>query len=157
MMPEKFNIRNSLLSHWTTDLIGTSSSFSFNLIVHITAGLLFSFKVLTTPYLLLLFGVISPILFTLCLYSIIRNGTGQLFNEPLPSTFISRSGNRVLMTFDICLIIGFALLIYFGPLNYFLFRFLQTVFFPCMMLVLLRLVFLSSMIERYDNEDERMI
>jgi hypothetical protein len=156
-MPEDFPFKNSLLSHWTNNLIGTSTSFSFNLFIHLTAGLLYSFKVITSPYLLLLFGVISPILFTLCLYSFIRNGTVRLFNEPLPSAFISRSGNRTLMTFDIFLIIGFALLIHFDMLNYFLFRFLQTVFFPCMMLVFLRFVFLSSIIERHDNEDERMV
>lgn len=147
---------NSLLHHWMVNLVGTNTAFSFNLTINLSAGLMYSFKVLPTPYLLLLFGVISPILFTLCLYSFIRNGSGYLLNEPLPIVFVSRAGNRLLMTFDICLIIGFALLIYWGPLNYFLFRFLQTVFFPCMMLVFLRFLFINSMIEKHGGESDGM-
>lgn len=147
---------NSLLHHWMVNLVGTNTAFSFNLTINLSAGLMYSFKVLPTPYLLLLFGVISPILFTLCLYSFIRNGSGYLLNEPLPLAFVSRAGNRLLMTFDICLIIGFALLIYWGPLNYFLFRFLQTVFFPCMMLVFLRFLFINSMIEKHGGESDGM-
>ncbi len=150
------NNKNSLLHHWVENLVGTSTSFSFNLIINFSAGLIYSFKILPSPYLLLLFGVISPILFTLCLYFFIRNGSGQLFNEPLPLVFISRAGNRLLMTFDICLIIGFALLIFWGPLNYFLFRFLQTVLFPCMMLIFLRVLFLNKMIEKYSNSSDEM-
>lgn len=148
--------KNNLLHHWMVNLVGTNTAFSFNLTINLSAGLMYSFKVLPTPYLLLLFGVISPILFTLCLYSFIRNGSGYLLNEPLPLVFVSRAGNRLLMTFDICLIIGFALLIYWGPLNYFLFRFLQTVFFPCMMLVFLRFLFINSMIEKHGGESDGM-
>ena len=155
-MSEKTIIEKNLLHHWMENLVGSNSSFSFNLIVNLTAGLIYSFKIVPSTYLLFLFGVISPILFTLCLYSFIRNSSGELFNEPLPAAFISRSGNRLLMTFDICLIIGFALLIYIGPLNYFLFRFLQTVFFPCMMLVFLRVLYISHMIENRGETNDDM-
>jgi len=147
-MPEDNNFENSLLYHWLRNLVGTNTAFSFNLFITLTAGLLYSFKVISSPYLLLIFGVISPIIFTLCLYFFIRNGSGELLNEPFPKVFISRAGNRLLMTFDICLIIGFSLLIYLGPLNYFLFRFLQTIFFPGMLLVFLRVLYVSRLIEK---------
>lgn len=149
-------IKNGLFSYWTENLVGSSASFSFNLFMNLSAGIIYSFKIIPSPYLLALFGVVSPILFTLCLYDHIRNGSGLLLNEPLPTAFISRAGNRLLMTFDISLIIGFALLIYFGPLNYFLFRFLQTIFFPCMMLVLLRVIYLSNRFGNYNEENDLM-
>lgn len=151
------SLENSLLYHWLKNLVGSSTLFSFNLFTNLTAGLLFSFKVFTSPYLLLLFGVFSPILFTLCLYNFIRKGSGIILNESFPKAFVSKGGSLLLMTFDICLIIGFALLIYFGPLNYFLFRFLQTVFFPGMMLVFLRLLYISRMIENNEGESDYMI
>ena len=148
---------NSLLHHWLGNLVGTNTSFSFNLVINLTAGLIYSFKIISSPFLLLLFGVVSPILYTLCLYSYIRNGSGNILNEPLPLVFVSRAGNRLLMTFDICLIIGFALLIYFGPLNYFVFRFLQTLFIPCMMLIFLRVIFISNIIEKHGNNNDGML
>jgi hypothetical protein len=153
-MSKDLNFKENILTHWINNLVGTNNAFVFNLLINLVGGLLYSFKVFPSPYLLLLFGIVSPILFTLCLYSYIRNGSGMLLNEPLPIAFVSRSGNRVLMTFDICLIIGFALLIFFGPLDYFLFRSLQTLFFPCMLLVMLRVLYLSNMNETHDNDYE---
>ena len=153
-MSEGTNIKNSLFSHWTLNLVGTSTSFSINFFINLIGGLIYSFKVVPSIYLLILFGIVSPILFTLCLYDFIKNCSGDFLGEAIPGAFVSRSGNRMLMLFDICLIIGFALLIYFGPLNYFLFRFLQTVFFPCIMLVLLRFIYLSRMNRIVENDDE---
>jgi len=155
-MPESFDYENKLLFYWLKNLVGTRALFTFNLTIHLSAGLIYSFKILPSPHLLLLFGVISPILFTLCLYTIIRNGSGYLLDEPIPNAFVSRSGNLLLMTFDICLIVGFALLIYFGPLNYFLFRFVQTIFFPCTMLVLLRVLLISQRIGSNEDENDVM-
>jgi len=153
-MPEDNNFENSLLYHWLGNLVGTNTAFSFNLFVTLSTGLLYSFKVIPSPYLLLIFGVISPIIFTICLYNLIKNGSGYLMNEPLPKAFVSRSGNQLLMTFDIFLIIGLSLLIYLGPLNYFLFRFLQTLFFPGMLLFFLRVLYVSRLIEKNDRKDE---
>jgi len=145
---------NNLFSHWSANLVGTSTSFSINLLITLMGGLVYSFKVLPSIYLLILFGIVSPILFTLCLYDFIKNSSGTFLGESIPSAFVSGDRNRILMRFDIFLIIGFALLIYFGPLNYFLFRFLQTVFFPCMMLVLLRFIYLNQLNQKNGGEDE---
>jgi hypothetical protein len=145
-MPNSDNIENRLLYQWLNNLVGSYTAFSLNLGATVVLGLLYSFNIIPSPYLLLIFGVISPIIFTLCMYFLIRNGTGELLNEPLPKVFVSRAGNRILMIFDICLIIGFSVLIYLGPLNFFLFRFLQTVFFPGMLLLLLRLIYVGIII-----------
>mgnify|MGYP001159343492 CR=1 FL=1 len=153
-MPEDIKFENSLLYYWLRNLVGTNSAFSFNLFITLTSGLLYSFKVVPSPYLLLIFGVISPIIFTICLYFFIKNSSGYIMNEPLPKAFLSRSGNSILMTFDICLIIGFSILIYMGPLNYFLFRFLQTIFFPGMLLIFLRVLYINRLIEKGDTGNE---
>jgi len=147
------NFENSLLYLWLRNLVGSSNSFLINLFISITIGLLYSFNILPSPYILLVFGVISPIIFTVLLYFFIRNSQGGFLNEQLPMVFISRAGNKLLMTFDIFLIIGFALLIFYGPLNYFLFRFLQTIFFPSMLLVFLRILFISSNSQNNNSED----
>ncbi len=151
-MSEDSKIKNSLFSHWTVNLVGSNTTYSLNLFINLFGGLLYSFKVVPSVYLLILFGVVSPILFTLCLYNFIKNSSGAFLGDTIPDAFVSRSGNRLLMLFDVCLIIGFALLIYFGPLNYFLFRFLQTVFFPCVMLILLRFIYLSQLNRLNDDE-----
>lgn len=153
-MPNDKKIEDKFLYYWLYNLVGTNTSFIVNIIVTITAGLLYSFKVVPSPYLLLIFGVVSPIIFTLCLYFLIRNGSGEFLNEQFPKVFMSRAGNSFLMIFDICMIVGFALLIYFGPLNYFLFRFLQTVFFPGMLLFFLRVLHVGGMIGDDDFEDD---
>lgn len=152
-MPEDANFENKLLYHWLTNLVGSSSMFSLNLLITVLAGIGFSFKIIQSPYVLLLFGVISPIIFTLCLYNFVRNSSGSILNEQIPKAFLSRTGNLMMMFFDVFLIIGFALLIYLGYLNYFIFRFLQTIFFPVMMLIFLRVLFISRMIEKHDGEE----
>ena len=151
-MTKENNFENRLLYYWLSNLVGSYAIFSLNLTVTVIAGLIYSFKVLTSQYLLLIFGVVSPIIFTICLYFFIRNSSGEILNEPLPKAFVSRAGNRLLMIFDICLIIGFSLLIYFGPLNYFLFRFLQTVFFPGMLLFFLRVLYVSRLVDKHEDE-----
>lgn len=153
-MSEDNRVENSLLYHWIGNLVGTYAAFSFNLFVTVTAGLLYSFKALQSPFILLIFGVISPIIFTLCLYFFIRNVSGEILNEPLPSAFVTRAGNRLLMSFDIFLIIGFSLLIYLGPFNFFIFRFLQTIFFPGMLLVFLRVLYVGRLIGKNDRGND---
>ena len=153
-MSKDKKFEDKLLYHWLSNLVGTYTMFSVNLFVTLTLGLLYSFKIVPSPYILLVFGVVSPIIFTLCLYFFIRNGSGEFLNEPFPKVFVSRAGNTFLMMFDICLIIGFALLIYLGPFDYFLFRFLQTMFFPGMLLFFLRVLYVNSGSDNSDDDDE---
>jgi len=146
------NAENNILYHWLENLVGSNNSFLINLFITLTFGFLYSFKVLPSPYILLVVGVISPIIFTLILYSYIRNGSGEFLGQAFPKAFISRASNKLLMTFDICLIIGFALLIYLGFLDYFFFRFLQTIFFPGMLLVFLRILYLNTGIQNFRDD-----
>lgn len=152
-MSEDNRFESSLLYRWMGDLVGTYSAFLFNLFVTITIGLLYSFNVFQSPFILLIFGVISPTIFTLCLYFFIRNISGNILNEPFPRAFITRAGNRLLMSFDIFLIVVFSLLIYLGPLNFFIFRFLQTIFFPVMLLVFLRALYVSKLTGKNEEKD----
>ena len=153
-MSKDLNPNSSLITHWTINLVGSSSIFTINLLISLLGGLSYSFKITESIYALAFFGVVLPALFTLCLYGFIKEHTDSILGMAVPKAFISRAGNRLMMLLDISLIIGFALLIYFGPLNYFLFRFLQTVFFPCLLLIFLRALFLSRVLGKFLDEDD---
>lgn len=135
---------NKLIRHWTKNLVGTRNGFFINLTITLLSGFLYSFKVIPFPFMLLIFGVVSPVIFTVCLYTMIFDSHGLIDIESFPKAFLSRSGNRLMMLFDILLIIGFALLINANVINNLLFRFLQTVFFPATLLVLLRIIYLGE-------------
>lgn len=152
-MTEEFNPDKSLITHWTTNLVGSGSAFSINLLVSLIGGILYSFKLTQSVLILAFFGVVLPALFTLCLYGFIKEHANSIIGIAVPKPFISRAGNSLLMLFDIFLITGFALFIYYGPLNYFLFRFIQTVIFPCLLLIFLRVLFLSRVLGRFLDED----
>jgi len=153
-MSEEFNSNKSLITHWTTNLVGSSTIFSINLLISLIGGILYSFKVTQSEFVLAFFGVVLPALFTFCLYGFIRDHAESVLANAVPKAFVLRASNRLLMLLDISLITGFALLIYFGPLNYFLFRFLQTIFFPCLLLIFLRVLFLSRVLGKFLDEDD---
>ncbi|HCT29613.1 MAG TPA: hypothetical protein DIW31_02515 [Bacteroidales bacterium] len=152
-MLKDLSSNNSLITHWTINLVGTSAIFSINLIISLIGGLLYTFKITQSIYILAFFGVVLPALFTFCLYGFIKDNSESILGNVVPKVFISRASNRLLMLFDVCLIIAFAVLIYFGTLNYFLFRFLQTVLFPCLLLIFLRTLFLSKMFDKFLDEN----
>lgn len=138
------NQKDSILLYWTKNLVESPSTFSFNLLISFTAGTLYSFRLITSDYLLLIFGTVSPILFTLCLYELLLNTNGELLGESLPTIFTKKSISRFVMFFDCSIIVLFAALIHFNILNYFLTRFLQTILFPILLLVLLRGAYITQ-------------
>lgn len=152
-MSEEFNSNKSLITHWTINLVGSGTVFTINLFLSLVGGILYSFKVTQSEFVLAFFGVILPALFTFCLYGFIRDHAESVLGNAVPKAFVLRASNRLLMLLDISLIIGFALLIYFGPLNYFLFRFLQTIFYPCLLLIFLRVLFLSRVLGNFFDEE----
>jgi hypothetical protein len=143
--------RKTIIFYWIENLVGTGPRFSLNLLISFFGGILYSFNVWSSVYVLVIFGVISPLLFTLCLYFIIRNFNEEKLQEYVPRFFKSPNSNMLLMLFDMTIIIGFATLIYTGFLNYFIFRFLQTVVFPILMLLILRMLYISITSEGNDN------
>jgi heme/copper-type cytochrome/quinol oxidase subunit 2 len=144
--------KDSIILYWIENLVGTGPRFSFNLLLSFFGGILYSFNVWSSVYVLVLFGVISPLLFTLCLYFIIRNFNEENLQEYVPRFFKSPNSNMLLMLFDMTIIIGLATLIHIGFLNYFFFRLLQTVLFPILMLFILRILFVSLTSEGDDNQ-----
>jgi hypothetical protein len=93
-------------------------------------------------YMLVVFGVVSPLLFTFCLYSLMPM-LGNLEDSPLPQIFRTRSSNMVVMLFDMLIIVVLALLIHIDVIDYLFFRLLQTVIFPALMLVMLRMLYIG--------------
>lgn len=139
-------VENSLLYYWVKNLVGSGPSYAFNLIITLVFGSLYSFNIVPSPYILLLFGVVSPVIFTICLYFTIRHLSELLPGMAFPRALMSANTNTLMMVFDVCVIIGFASLIYTNILNYFLFRFLQTIFFPALLLIFLRILYVSHLI-----------
>lgn len=130
--------RNGILFFWTQNLVESPTIFSFNLIVSFIAGIVYSFRIIESDYLLLIFGVVSPILFTVCLYSLLFNSQGSVLGQPLPKAFTKIELNRFIMFLDCFIILLFAGFIHFDLLNFFVFRFLQTLFFPILLLIMLK-------------------
>ncbi|MGE0078477.1 MAG: hypothetical protein AB7S48_11500 [Bacteroidales bacterium] len=137
-MGDDGNYKETIISYWTRNLVESSSAFTFNISVSFLAGVLYTFRIIQSPSLLFLFGIISPIIFTICLYDLLLRSNGEVMGQPLPKVFNKANRNRIVMIFDCSLIILFAALIYFNILNYFLFRFLQTLFFPLLLLIMLK-------------------
>lgn len=132
------NPEKTILSFWTQNLVESPSVFAFNFLISFVAGVLYSFKVFPSGYILFLFGVVSPIIFTICLYDLLLSSKGEIMGQPIPKAFNNGKWSKAVMLFDCSLIVLFASLIYLNILNYFVFRFLQTVFFPLLLLVMLR-------------------
>lgn len=125
-------------------MVGTREIYNVNLFVTIVGGALFSFKVFPSPYMLLVFGIVSPILFTICTYQSIKGFKEETLGNNFPKFLTTRYSTYIAMAIDISIILLFALLIYFNILNNFFFRFLQTVFFPIISLSILRFLHLVT-------------
>ncbi len=132
------NSGKTIFSFWTQNLVESPSVFAFNFLISFVAGVLYSFKVFPSGYILFLFGVVSPIIFTICLYDLLLSSNGEIMGEPIPKAFNNGNRTKAVMLFDCLLILLFAALIHFNVLNFFVFRFLQTVFFPLLLLSILK-------------------
>ena len=135
------------ISYWIRNLVGSAGMFSINLIITVAGGSIYSFGVWPSQIALLIFGVVSPLIFTLCLYYSIRHLAENIQDEMFPKIFKSRSGNYTIMVFDMSIILGLAILIHLNYINYFIFRLLQTVIFPMLMLFILRFLYVNQLID----------
>ncbi|HDP54307.1 MAG TPA: hypothetical protein ENN24_01285 [Bacteroidetes bacterium] len=143
-MPNKKNQSNSnIIFFWTHNLVGSGGRFLFNMLLSLTGGILFSFNLWQSTIALAIFGVVSPLLFTLCLYSILRATTNNTDDSPLPKAFTKRQSNAIMMIVDMAAIIALAILIHTNTLNYLLIRLLQTTIFPALMLLMLRVLYVN--------------
>lgn len=133
-----------IASYWVRNLVGNTGRFSTNILITVLGGCLYSFGLFSSHVMLLIFGVVSPVLFTFCLYFYIRQVAENTKDEMFPKMFSSKRSNVALMVADIIIIVGFAALIHLNYINYFFFRFLQTVLFPMLMLFMLRFLYISQ-------------
>ncbi len=134
---------NNIVFFWVQNLVGTGSRFSLNLLISLTGGILYSFKIWPSTIALVIFGVVSPLLFTLCLYAILRAINNPIAEIPLPKAFTNLRSNALMMIADMVIIIVLATLIHVDIIDYLLVRLLQTVIFPALMLFMLRLLYIN--------------
>lgn len=137
-------MKESIFIYWRQNLVGARETYMLNILVTITGGGLFSFKIIPSPYLLLVFGVVSPIVFTVCTYESVKELNKSAMGVDFSKFFTNRYSTYIAMSIDIFIILLFALLIYTNMLNYFFFRFLQTVFFPIISLSILRFLHVAA-------------
>jgi len=132
--------KEHLLHFWTRNLVENPGAFTFNLFLFLSFGVLYSFKVLQSPIILLVFGIITPVILTICLYHM----SGVSLQHLLPKAFHKKTSRVFLALLDCSIITLLGILIYRDILNFFFFRFLQTVLLPVLYLIMLRVMLLSE-------------
>lgn len=132
--------KEHLLHFWTRNLVENPGAFTFNLFLFLSFGVLYSFKVLQSPIILLVFGIITPVILTICLYHM----SGVSLQHFLPKAFHKKTSRVLLALLDCSIITLLGILIYRDILNFFFFRFLQTVLLPVLYLIMLRVMLLSE-------------
>jgi hypothetical protein len=132
--------KEHLLHFWTRNLVENPGAFTFNLFLFLSFGVLYSFKVLQSPIILLVFGIITPVILTICLYHM----SGVSLQHLLPKAFHKKTSRVLLALLDCSIITLLGILIYRDILNFFFFRFLQTVLLPVLYLIMLRVMLLSE-------------
>ena len=131
--------KEHILHFWTRNLVESPAAFSFNLLLLLSLGTLYSFKVIQSPVILLIFGIITPVIQTVCLYYM----SGISLQNILPSILQKKSGRILLALLDCSIITLLGFLIYRGILNFLFFRLLQTVILPVLYLVMLRALLMA--------------
>ena len=134
---------NGIAFNWADNLVGSNGRFAINMVLSVIGGGLYSLGLVPSMYMLVVFGVVSPLLFTFCLYSLVPL-FGKDKENPFPQVFLSRSSSALVMLFDMAIIITLAVLIHIDIIDFLFFRLLQTVIFPALMLVILRFLFLGA-------------
>ena len=132
--------KEHILHFWTRNLVESPAAFSFNLLLLLSLGTLYSFKVIQSPVILLIFGIITPVIQTVCLYYM----SGISLQNILPSILQKKSGRILLALLDCSIITLLGFLIYHGILNFLFFRLLQTVILPVLYLVMLRALLMAE-------------
>lgn len=147
------DFRNSLLYRWTKDFVGSAASFVFVVSAVVLGGLLYTFQIVESSFMLLIFGVLLPVLFTICIYNVVLNCVLPGIDEEILKPLRVVRWNRMMMSVDCAVIIGFALLIQADLLNYMLFRFLLTVVVPLLLVAMLRGLFISIQHDEGEREE----
>ncbi len=141
-MQKKQPENTSIVFYWVENLVGTGPRFLFNMLLSVFGGLMYSVGTWDYPIMLAIFGVLSPLIFTLCLYSLIRSMLESPDN-PFPKVFRSQRSNSAFMFLDMLIIIGMAILIQTNIIDYLFFRILQTIIFPALLVFMLRVLYVN--------------
>lgn len=143
MKDQKPKDKESLLLYWIQTLAGNNTRFTLNMLLTLIGGTLYSFNLWLSVIGLYIFGVVSPLLFIFCFYSMLRGLESDDDRLPIPKIFTNPQTNKLFMLLDMSIIIVLASLIYFNLLNYLLFRLLQTVILPSLVLVMIRVMYVN--------------
>lgn len=134
------------LFHWTSQLIGNSSRFLFNLSTISLVGIAYAFKLTTSPVLLGIFGLLNPAFLTICVYRFMQELPKNLITGGISLGPFSGKRRVWMLLVDVGIIVALSLYIHLGHLNYFVFRFLLLFLLPMMLLVGLRFLYILYLI-----------
>lgn len=146
---------DTTLFHWTSQLIGSSGTFIFNLSAVTVIGLAYAFKVTASPVLLGVFGLLNPAFLTVCVYRFIKELPQNISMGGISLGAFSGKRRVWMLIVDVTIIAALSLLIFTGTLNYFVFRFLLLFLLPLMLLVGLRFLYIIYIVNlNHPNEEE---
>ncbi|HUW06635.1 MAG TPA: hypothetical protein VMW01_10255 [Williamwhitmania sp.] len=141
----------TLLFHWARQFIGSSFSFTLNMGIASTVGIAYSFKLTSSPVLLGLFGLLNPAFLTICVYRFMGELPEGFSIGGISLSAFSGAKKGLMLFGDLTIIVALATLIFFGVLNYFLFRFLLLFILPIMLLVGLHFLYSIYVIDQQNK------
>jgi hypothetical protein len=138
MEEQKEHIRNPLIKFFINSF-GTSEKFFISIIITVFFGFIYSFGIYDKEVLLFVFGMLLPTLYIVGIYQLFR--VNKSFDNEESATlkvFKNRYSNILFMFIDISITLTIGLLIYFGILDYLVFKLLVTILLPVLYQIMIK-------------------
>ncbi|MCK4663082.1 MAG: hypothetical protein KAT68_09470 [Bacteroidales bacterium] len=130
-MEDNNTFKNSFVYTFFQNSLGTNHLFFINVLINIVFGTIYSFRIIDSNFLLLLFGIVLPIIYIIGLYRFIIYSKDIFKEKPkIIKLFISKDINVLFMLIDISITVFIALLIYYQVFDYVIVRLIITTLLP---------------------------
>lgn len=107
---------------------------SFSVLINLTLGFIYSFKIWDQPAILIIFGIILPFIYTIAIYALIRRVDFQISENVFMRLARSKRGNLLFMIIDLFILTGTGVLILEGTLDFIILRIIYTIIMPLLFL-----------------------
>lgn len=130
---------NNPLIKFFYNSFGTTQKFLFSIIISVFFGISYSFGIYDNDILLIIFGMFLPVLYIVGIYQIFRLNKTFTDEESITiKIFKNRYSNILFMLIDISITLTLGLLIYFGILDYIIFKILVTLILPVLYQIMIK-------------------
>ncbi len=127
----------SLIFKLVNSIAGSKKDLGLFLLVNLVLGILYTFKIWDHIAILLIFGILLPIFYTISLYRLFKIKNIPTMHTRLFKFAKSDVGNIIFLLFDLSILICVGVLILFNILNYAFFKLLIVIIIPCFYLITL--------------------